>query len=47
MSRCGVCGQRFGELLVKHGEVCEDDTMAPTIDDIIKIIDESEAEDDE
>ena len=47
MSRCGICGQRFGELLVKHGEVCEDDTMAPTIDDIIKIIDESEAEDDE
>lgn len=39
MSKCGVCGQHYGELLVKHGEVCEDDRMAgrvtssPEIDD--------------
>lgn len=50
--RCGVCGQRYGDLMVKHGQVCEDDTKAearpyaPEIDDIIKMIDEAEMEDD-
>ncbi len=40
--KCGVCGQRYGDLLVKHGEVCEDDIKAgampyaPEIDDLIK-----------
>jgi len=45
MPRCGACGQRYGDLLVKHGEVCEDDTKAPSINDIIRMIDESESED--
>lgn len=45
MSRCGVCGQKYGELMVKHAELCDDDKVAPTINDIIKMIDESEAED--
>lgn len=37
--KCGVCGQRYGDLLVKHGEVCEDDrkagriTSSPEVDD--------------
>lgn len=37
--KCGVCGQRYGDLLVKHGQVCEDDRMAgritssPEVDD--------------
>jgi hypothetical protein len=26
--RCGVCGDHYGDLLVKHGEVCEDDRKA-------------------
>lgn len=53
MPRCGVCGQRYGDLMVKHGEVCEDDSKAPAIryapeiDDLIKMIDEAEMEDDE
>jgi hypothetical protein len=43
--KCGVCGQRYGDLLVKHGEVCDDDTKAqPTINDIKKAIDESDDE---
>ncbi len=45
--RCGVCGLKYGDLIVKHAEVCDDDVMAPTINDLIKMIDESEAEDDE
>ena len=50
MSRCGVCGQHFGDLIVKHGQVCDDDTKAkaqryaPEIDDLI---DDMEMEDEE
>ena len=50
MPRCGVCNERYGELLVKHAELCEDDSKAPAypygpeIDDIIKSIDEREGE---
>ena len=46
MPKCGVCGQRYGDLLVKHGQVCEDDIKAdrvgyaPEIDDLIKMEDE-------
>ena len=53
MSRCGVCGQHFGDLIVKHGQVCDDDTKAkaqryaPEIDDLMTIIDEAEMEDEE
>ena len=44
--KCGVCGQRYGDLLVKHGQVCEDDIKAdrmgyaPEIDDLIKMEEE-------
>ncbi len=44
--KCGVCGQHYGELLVKHGQVCEDDIKAgrvpyaPEIDDIIRQLEE-------
>lgn len=46
--KCGVCGQHYGELLVKHGQVCEDDIKAdrvsysPEIDDLIKMKEEEE-----
>lgn len=46
MHRCGVCGRHYGELLVKHGQVCEDDRVAdrvpyaPEIDDLIKMEEE-------
>jgi len=45
--RCGVCGQRYGELMVKHGQVCDDDIKAPArkyepeVDDLIKELEES------
>ena len=47
--RCGVCGDHYGDLLVKHGEVCEDDSKAPSVryapelDDLIKQKEEDEA----
>ena len=49
MPRCGVCGGRYGELMVKHGELCEDDSKAearpyaPEIDDLIRQREEDEA----
>ena len=45
--KCGVCGQRYGDLLVKHGQVCEDDIKAgrvpyvPEIDDLIRMQEEN------
>ena len=26
--RCGICGEHYGDLLLKHGERCEDDRKA-------------------
>jgi hypothetical protein len=49
MPKCGVCGDHYGDLLVKHGEVCEDDRKAPAqryspeLDDLIKQKEEDEA----
>jgi hypothetical protein len=49
--RCGVCGDHYGELMVKHAELCEDDIKAgakpyePEIDDIIRQIEEDKGED--
>lgn len=46
MPKCGVCGERYGDSLVKHAYRCEDDIKAearpyaPEIDDLIKAIDE-------
>jgi len=42
MSSCGVCGGKISNTLTPHGAICEDDVMAPTINDIIKIIKESD-----
>lgn len=28
MAMCGVCGQHYGDLMVKHSELCDDNTMA-------------------
>ena len=45
--KCGVCEGHYGELLVKHGEVCEDDrkagrvTYSPEIDDLIRMEEEN------
>jgi hypothetical protein len=42
MPKCGVCGDYYGELMVKHAELCDDDSKAearpyaPEIDDIIR-----------
>ena len=49
--KCGVCGDRYGELLVKHAELCEDDRKAPSvryapeIDDLVREIEEGEGND--
>ena len=44
--RCGVCGQRYGDYIIPHGQTdCVDDRMAPTINDIKRMIEESESED--
>jgi hypothetical protein len=49
--KCGVCGDHYGELMVKHGEVCEDDIKAearpyePAINDIIRSLEEQLGED--
>lgn len=31
MPKCGVCGDHYGELMVKHAELCEDDIKAKPI----------------
>lgn len=49
MPKCGVCGDHYGELLVKHGEICEDDRKAPSrkflpeIDDLVRQVEEDKA----
>jgi len=51
MPKCGVCGDHYGELMVKHGEVCDDDSKAearpyaPEIDDLTREIEEREGKD--
>ena len=47
--KCGVCGDHYGELMVKHAELCEDDSKAEarpyapekTINDLIREREES------
>lgn len=47
MPRCGICNQSYGDLIVKHADVCEDDNKAPArpyapeIDDLIKMEEEN------
>ena len=49
--KCGVCQQHYGELMIPHAEVCEDDRKAPAqryspeIDDLIKEREENENKD--
>ena len=51
MPKCGVCGDHYGELMVKHAELCEDDSKAEarpyapekTINDIKREEEESNA----
>ena len=50
MPRCGLCNSSYGELMVKHAELCEDDRKAPaqpyapekTINDLIREREENE-----
>jgi len=48
MAKCGICGQRYGDLLVRHADLCEDDVKAkaqpyaPELDDLIKQLEEGE-----
>ena len=49
MPKCGVCGDHYGELMVKHGELCEDDSKAPSrkhlpeVDDLVRQAEEDKA----
>ena len=51
MPKCGVCGDHYGELMVKHAELCDDDSKAearpyaPTINDLVKALEEHLGED--
>ena len=44
--KCGVCEGHYGELLVSHAELCEDDRKAPAqryspeLDDLIRSMEE-------
>lgn len=44
MSKCGVCGGTISNTLVPHGAICDDDVKAPSINDLMKAIDEEEME---
>jgi hypothetical protein len=46
MSRCGACGGTISNTVVPHGQICDDDIMAPSINDLMKSLDESEMEED-
>lgn len=44
--RCGVCGDHYGDFIVKHADICEDDRKAPSVryapevDDLVREIEE-------
>ena len=46
MPKCGQCGSHYGELMVKHADICEEDSKAlarpygPEIDDLIRMEEE-------
>jgi hypothetical protein len=46
MSKCGACGGTISNTVVPHGQICDDDIMAPSINDLMKALDESEMEED-
>jgi len=47
MPKCGVCGGTISNTVVPHGAICDDDIMAPSINDLMKSLDESDMEDEE
>ena len=47
MSKCGVCGGTISNTVVPHGAICDDDIMAPSINDLMKSLDESDMEDED
>lgn len=44
MPKCGVCGGKISNTLVPHGAICDDDIKAPSINDLMKALDEEEME---
>jgi hypothetical protein len=46
MASCGVCGGTISNTLTPHGAICDDDVMAPSINDLMKSIEESEIDSD-
>lgn len=45
--KCGVCGDHYGELMVKHAELCDDDRKArvlgsPEFDDLASQLQDGE-----
>ena len=44
MSTCGVCSGTISNTLVPHGAICDDDIKAPSINDLMKSLDEEEME---
>jgi hypothetical protein len=45
MSKCGACGGTISNTIVPHGAICDDDIKAPSINDLMKSLDEQEMED--
>ena len=49
--KCGVCGDHYGELMVKHAELCEEDVKAkarpfePAVNDLVRALEEHLGED--
>ncbi len=44
MSKCGACGGTISNTVVPHGAICDDDIKAPSINDLMKSLDEEEME---
>ena len=47
MSKCGVCGGKISNTIVPHEAICDDDIMAPSINDLMKAMDEADMEDED
>ena len=49
--KCGVCGDHYGDLMVKHAELCDDEIKAevrpdePAINDLVRALEEHLGED--
>lgn len=42
MSKCGACGGTISNTVVPHGQICDDDIKAPSINDLMKSLDEDD-----